>query len=304
MLQVWRLHKARRSAARFNKETRRMMMRAGVALDADVKARLVQALAALNQSTRGEDVAHMQQCEQAVLTLIDAHLGDYQKPAWRESMESIGVAVCVALVLRSFVFEAFKIPSGSMIPSLSIGDQIFVNKYIYGVRIPFTTTRLINFAPPQRGEVVVFVCPIEPHEDYIKRIIGLPGDVVQVSGGVIRINGEVVERQALGQVTEYDRDGAGDGWRTFEANAYREKLGEHSYVTLEDVEPFRRARDFGPATVPAHHVLCMGDNRDHSYDSRAWGMVPQDAILGRSMFVWWSYGHGGIAFRRIGTWID
>jgi signal peptidase I len=281
-----------------------MLARAGAAVPAGAQAEVRQALAALDAACAGHSRGEITACGDRVALLATQHLAAYQKAAWRESVESIGVAVCVALLLRAFVFEAFKIPSGSMIPSLSIGDQIFVNKFIYGVRIPFTTVRLVDFKAPKRGEVVVFVCPVEPHEDYVKRIIGLPGDSVAVRDGVISINGEPISRRSLGRVTHHDRDALGDGWRAFEADAYEEKLGEHTYVTLEDPEPLRRARDFGPQTVPPGHILAMGDNRDHSYDSRAWGMVPQQSILGRSLFVWWSYGNDGIAYRRIGTWID
>jgi signal peptidase I len=304
LLMQWRVYQARRRGKGLHKDVRRMLARAGSDVDASARAQVEATLTALqsaNLSGNPQDIAAA--CN-AVADAADRHLLALQKPAWRESAESIGVAVCVALVLRSFIFEAFKIPSGSMIPSLSIGDQIFVNKYIYGVRVPFTTMRLVDFQAPKRGEVVVFVCPIEPHEDYIKRVIGLPGDEIAVRQGVISINGVPVPRRALGRQMHYDRDAAGDTWRAFEANAYEEHLGEHTYTTLEDVEPFRRARDFGPITVPPNHVLAMGDNRDHSYDSRAWGTVPQHSILGRSMFVWWSYGNDGIAYRRIGTWID
>ena len=125
---------------------------------------------------------------------------------WRESFQSILIAVLIALMLRSFVVEAFKIPSGSMIPTLAIGDQIFVNKYLYGVRVPFTSIRLVDFDEPQRGEVIVFICPIEPHQDYIKRVIGLPGDEVTVRNNTILINGEPVKRKLVGTREFADRD--------------------------------------------------------------------------------------------------
>src|SRR5690606_17840366 len=146
----------------------------------------------------------------------------------RESFEQIAVAVFVALLLRAFIVEAFKIPSGSMIPTLAIGDQIFVNKYIYGVRVPFTAQRIVDFAMPERGEVVVFIVPIEPHEDYIKRVVGLPGDEIEVRRGTIYLNGKAVPRKSLGPVTETDRDQHSGRWLSFEAEAFEETLGEHT----------------------------------------------------------------------------
>jgi len=143
-----------------------------------------------HEIARGTDVGVMNKAGDKLAAALDKHLAAYRKPAWRESLESIAVAVLVALLLRSFVVEAFKIPSGSMIPTLAIGDQIFVNKLVYGVRVPFTAIRIIDLAMPKRGEVIVFICPVEPHEDYIKRVIGLPGDEIMVRDGVVSINGQ------------------------------------------------------------------------------------------------------------------
>ncbi len=226
------------------------------------------------------------------------------KPAWRESLESIIVAVTIALLLRSFVVEAFKIPSGSMIPTLSIGDQIFVNKFIYGIRVPFTQLRIVDFDPPERGDVIVFVCPVEPHDDYIKRVVGLSGDIIKVRDGTAYIN-DVPLRQQRGAVVPYwDRDAEGGDWRRKSAIALQENNGERDYTVLQENHQLRRAPDFGPYQVPKDHVFVMGDNRDHSYDSRSWGPVPIDSILGKSLFVWWSWGNDGLATDRLGQWID
>src|SRR5687767_15040365 len=148
------------------------------------------------------------------------HLGFAKKSAFREYAESIGIAVLVALLLRAFVVEAFKIPSGSMIPTLAIGDQIFVNKYIYGVRIPFTSIRLVDFAMPARGEVIVFRCPIPPYDDYIRRVIGIPGDEIMVRDGVIRINGKAVPQRPLGRGSFSDLES--DHWSEFVADRHEE----------------------------------------------------------------------------------
>jgi signal peptidase I len=299
-----RLRAARGTARARIKEAKKLLKRSRNALSTELQGTVQASISAVSEALGKDDTAAIDRSSDKLDKLMEAHLGAYRKAAWRESMESIVFAVGVALLLRSFVLEAFKIPSGSMIPSLAIGDQIFVNKYIYGLRIPFTAIRLVEFAAPKRGEVIVFICPVEPHEDYIKRVIGVAGDEVMVRGGTIFINGEAVQRVSQGETTHWDRDSSGENWRPFAAHAYRETLGEHTYTVLQDLDPSHGAPDFGPYQVPAGHVLMMGDNRDHSYDSRAWGPVPLSNILGRSMFVWWSWGRQGVDVSRIGTWID
>ena len=222
---------------------------------------------------------------------------------WRESFQSIFIAVLFALMLRSFVVEAFKIPSGSMIPTLSIGDQIFVNKYLYGVRVPFTSIRLVEFSDAKRGEVIVFICPVEPHQDYIKRVIGLPGDEILLRNNHLQINGTPIKRRHIGAREYNDRDLNSDQWSTETAEAYEETIDGTTFTVLQD--PARGGTgNFGPFIVPEGHVFVMGDNRDHSYDSRMWGTVPTESILGRSLFVWWSWGRDGLSSGRLGTWIQ
>ena len=223
---------------------------------------------------------------------------------WRESIQSILIAVFIALMLRSFVVEAFKIPSGSMIPTLAIGDQIFVNKFRYGVRVPFTSIRLVDFAEPERGEVIVFICPVEPHQDYIKRVVGLPGDEIMVRNNILHVNGEAVERKLIGTREYTDRDPNSDQWTTFRAETWEETLDGHTYTVLQDPGVRSGGSHYGPSIVPEGHVFMMGDNRDHSYDSRMWGTVPVESILGRSLVVWWSWGKDYLDTERMGTWIN
>jgi signal peptidase I len=296
--------RARRRARTLLRDAAILMRRASGRLSTDQQAMLSTALANVREALAQRHVEALVDRSDRLEAVMQRILSPYQRANWLESMESIGYAVIVALVLRAVVLEAFKIPSGSMIPSLAIGDQIFVNKYIYGPRVPFTAYRPIHFAAPKRGEVVVFVCPVEPHEDYIKRIVGIGGDEVAVRDGVVYINGEAMAHTPLGEVTHWDKDATGENWRPFRARAFQEHLGEHHFVALEDSDIRHHAADFGPHIVPEGHVFMMGDNRDHSYDSRAWGPVPIDHILGRSMFVWWSWGNEGGRFGRLGTWID
>lgn len=179
--------------------------------------------------------------------LCDEHMSFARKSAAREYTESIGIAVLIALFLRAFVVEAFKIPSGSMIPTLEIGDHIFVNKLVYGVRLPYTQNRLITFSDPQRGEVVVFINPCEPDKDFIKRIVALPGDTVEVRCGVVYVNGEAVPQELVeGECGFLDLKGADDDgnnghWSDETCAAYRERVGDLEYTTIDS--PSRPARD-------------------------------------------------------------
>jgi signal peptidase I len=301
----FKLRAARKEARSRVKEARRLLKRGGAEVPGTVREDVTAALTALDGAQRSGDTGAMRKNGDKLGSLVGKYLGAYKKPAWRESFESIAVAVLVALVLRSFVVEAFKIPSGSMIPTLAIGDQIFVNKFVYGIRIPFTSIRLVDFSMPKRGDVIVFMVPIEPHEDYIKRVIGLPGDEIQVRRGVLYVNGKPLPREAQGRITELDRDGVSGPWHGFEAYAFAETMDNHKhYTVLQDANLPQAASDYPPFVVPEDHVFVMGDNRDRSFDSRSWGPVPQSYILGRSLFVWWSWGKDGLNWKRIGTWIE
>ena len=208
--------------------------------------------------------------------------------------------ILFALTVRWLLVEPYRIPSGSMIPSLAVGDQIFVNKLSYGVRVPFTTNQLIEFSEPTRGDVAVFVCPDTPELNYIKRIVALAGDEVVVRNGVLSVNGEVLPRESQGDKVFQDRHFESSTW--FEFNALEETEGNHgvSYEVLADNARPAPTRDFGPFVVPDGHVFMMGDNRDHSRDSRVFGAVPVGHIMGRAMFIWWSWGKDGFDTDRIG----
>ncbi|MEK7705595.1 MAG: signal peptidase I [Myxococcota bacterium] len=299
----FRLRNARKSARHQVREAGRLLRRAGESLSEPQRAEVRDAMAATRQSLRDGDRQELGRTSERLASVVDKLLDGYRKPAWRESMESIGVAVLVALLLRAFVVEAFKIPSGSMIPTLAIGDQIFVNKYVYGLRIPFTSIRLVDFSVPNRGDVIVFICPEPPNEDYIKRVVGLAGDEIEVREGLVYVNGTPLGRTPLGADEFIDRDTATSRWYPFEAYAFHEKTGDKEYTVIQDRRARHAGSSFGPVTVPQGHVFVMGDNRDHSSDSRFWGPVPLSNILGRSLFVWWSWGRDGLQWGRLGTWI-
>ncbi len=232
--------------------------------------------------------------------LLDHHLGFARKSTAREYTESIGVAVLIALFLRAFVVEAFKIPSGSMIPTLQVGDHIFVNKFIYGVRLPFTNIKFgMEYRKPRRGEVIVFIYPKEPDKDFIKRIVGVEGDTVEVKNDQLFINGKPVPRRHVDEDCRYE-DYVEDTahWEERRCEKWIETMDGQPYTTVFDKNS--SPHSYGPFSVPKDRVFVMGDNRDNSHDSRFWGFVPFDLIKGKAMIIWWSHGEPeGFRYQRI-----
>ncbi len=184
----------------------------------------------------------------------------------------------VVVVLRSFVAEPFRIPSGSMMPTLEVGDFILVNKFAYGVRLPVVRTKIIPGSEPKRGDVIVFKYPKQPEVDYIKRVIGLPGDRIRYENKQLTINGQVIPQEKLGI---YPGDGANG--RDVGALLMREDL---LGVVHEILQRPGAVGPEGEFTVPAGKYFVMGDNRDNSNDSRYWGFVPEENLVGRAMLVW------------------
>ena len=196
-----------------------------------------------------------------------------KKNIFREYGEAILIAVVLALFIRTFVVQAFKIPSGSMKPTLLVGDHILVNKFIYGVKLPFSDITLISVKDPKRGDVVVFKFPEDPKKDFIKRVIAVAGDTVQISNKKVYINDKPID------------------------DPHGTHLDPHS------IPGEARPRDnFGPVTVPPKSLFVMGDNRDHSYDSRFWGFVNLSAVKGKAFILYWSWDkdNTGIRWGRLG----
>jgi len=223
-----------------------------------------------------------------------------QRPWYLEYTASFFPVILVVFVLRSFLVEPFRIPSGSMIPTLQIGDLILVNKYQYGIRLPVIHKKIVELGSPQRGDVMVFRFPHNPSQDYIKRVVGLPGDRVEYADRRLLINGEPVPEQPLPRYFEEERV-------QYYAQ-FQEKLGgvEHRIILSEGpgVPPMRAFVHTHPqacrysasgvaCTVPAGHYFVMGDNRDNSEDSRFWGFVPDENIVGRAFFIWMNFGDIG-----------
>jgi signal peptidase I len=223
---------------------------------------------------------------------VGEKLAPWRKGELREYAESIGVAIIVALVLRAVVVEAFKIPSGSMKPTLQINDHIFVSKFSYGPKIPLLGKRVFDSLPPKRGDVIVFEFPdINPNnerQDYIKRVIALPGDTLEADSGHPIINGWRVPSCKVGKYIDEDPSGFGQ----HSGDLYVEYLGDMAYLALYDDHHFPQRQ--GPYHVAPGEVWVMGDNRHNSLDSRAWPRrgggtgagVPYDNIKGRALIVW------------------
>lgn len=192
-----------------------------------------------------------------------------RKPLWLEYIQAFFVALAFAIVIRTFVVQPFKIPSESMLDTLLVGDQLLATKFDYGLKIPFTDISIYDGRLPQRGEVVIFRFPKKPEVDFIKRVVGVPGDVIEMRGKQLYRNGVAVKEDYI-RVDEPDR-----------------------------VLPVRD--EFGPVTVPEGNYFVMGDNRDNSMDSRFWGFVPKDNIIAHARILYWSWqGLGDIRWSRIG----
>jgi signal peptidase I len=222
------------------------------------------------------------------------------QPWWLDWTAGLFPVILVVFVLRSFLFEPFKIPSGSMIPTLRVGDLILVNKFHYGVRLPVIHTKVLSNHEPQRGDVMVFRYPPQPSLDYIKRVVGVPGDEVAYLNKQLTINGQPVEKVARPEF--YDPDTLRYSRR------FGETLGGRAYDTLNDGDrpafipgaaefAFRDQCRYSVegvvCKVPEGHYFMLGDNRDNSLDSRYWGFVPESHIVGRAFFVWMNFGDLG-----------
>jgi signal peptidase I len=230
------------------------------------------------------------------------------QPWWLDWTAGLFPVILAVFLLRSFLFEPFKIPSGSMVPTLLVGDLILVNKYHYGIRLPVINRKILANHDPERGDVVVFRYPRDTSVDYIKRVVGVPGDEVSFRNQRLWINGQEVALEALPPPGFYDEE----TMRHYPE--FKEQLGavDHRILLNPQAQPFygsddriafpfrencRYSADGVTCKVPAGHYFMMGDNRDNSQDSRFWGFVPDENIVGRAFFIWMNFGDIG----RVGS---
>jgi signal peptidase I len=256
--------------------------------------------------------ARMAELTKMGISRVDGDLANIQsaqekiraQPWWLDWTAGLFPVILVVFLLRSFLFEPFKIPSGSMIPTLMIGDLILVNKFHYGVRLPVINQKITEGTPPARGDVMVFRYPPRPSQDYIKRVVGIPGDEVAYLNKKLTINGKPLSKTSLPDFFDDDS--------MHYSKQFEELLGEKKHKLLnEETQPafVSGASDFEfkqncnysiegvVCKVPAGHYFMMGDNRDNSLDSRYWGFVPDKNIVGRAFYVWMNFGN----LKRIGS---
>ncbi len=235
------------------------------------------------------------------------------EPWWVEYPKSFFPVILLVFLLRSFLAEPFKIPSGSMLPTLLVGDFILVNKYTYGIRLPVLNIKVADIKQPQRGEIMVFRYPDDPSVNFIKRVVGVPGDRITYQNKRLIINGKEIGVTTDGQFDYLDRRGSGN---FVLAQRFQETLDSHQHailnreespsISLSEVEqfPFRDNCVYNEmgfmCTVPPGHYFMMGDNRDDSKDSRYWGFVPDRNIVGKAFMIWWNFSD----LKRIGRVIN
>ncbi|MEB0113190.1 signal peptidase I [Variovorax sp. RTB1] len=228
------------------------------------------------------------------------------QPWWLDWTAGLFPVILVVFLLRSFLFEPFKIPSGSMMPTLLTGDLILVNKFTYGLRLPVINTKLTDGTPPARGDVMVFRYPPQPSLDYIKRVVGLPGDEVAYLNKKLTINGkpiskdavpEYFDEEAMRYLKEYKEDLVGRQHYLLNDDSRRAGLSEAEIMAFPNRENCRYSVDGVVCKVPEGHYFMMGDNRDNSLDSRYWGFVPDKNIVGKAFFIWMNFGN----LKRIGA---
>jgi len=227
-----------------------------------------------------------------ILVLRKRRAAGAAEPMIVEYSKSFFPVILIVFLIRSFIVEPFKIPSGSMMPTLLAGDFILVNKFTYGLRVPILNNTFIEVGQPKRGDVIVFHYPPDPSIDYIKRVVGVPGDKIAYLDKQLYVNGEKLDVQFVD-----DYQYVGSGLNMVYAKRYKEKLGEQPHDILIEADTIVIDAE---VEVPEGHYFAMGDNRDNSRDSRVWGFVPENNLVGKAFFIWWNFDN----FGRIGNTIN
>jgi len=291
------LRSARRDARDLLKEARGLVKKHGKRTSPEGFAKVGKARDELEAAVRTNQPDQIVGLTRKLDELLSQQFGGVRKSAIRQTIESVGSAVLVALALRLFVIEMFKIPSGSMIPTLLIGDHLFISKLLYGARMPFMNHLLVRWGAPKRGDVIVFNSPIEGDKDLIKRVVGIPGDTVELRHDVVYINGVEQPREKLAEDFQFwDRSEDESQWFPGQGmnTLFRENLSGEVHQTLERADVPHPPEE-GPYHVPPGSVFVLGDNRDNSRDSRFDGTwtVPYGNIKGKAFVIVFSWGKGG-----------
>jgi signal peptidase I len=272
-------------------EARRILKRKRAKIPDAVAVDVEASVGDVEGALRGRDGEELRRAIGRLDEKLDEHLSFARKSTVREYAESIGVAVAIAIFLRTFVVEAFQIPSGSMIPSLEVGDHIFVSKFAYGISNPLGSRPFVRFGQPKRGDIIVFKFPQNQDLDYIKRVVALPGETIEIKHNEIFVNGRPMPRELTnGQCHE-----------ELDCELWSENLDGKIHPAQHRIG---QRTEMEKKVVPDGNVFVMGDNRDNSNDSRSWGTVPLELVKGRALIVWWSRGpfDGDGVWQNVGAW--
>lgn len=295
-----KLRHLRHEARELISEIERIHKRVPGKISAEVSTKLAEQAMKVESTSLAGDAEGLEKETKALDTLATQLLGGFRKQSTWDFFSGFAKALAIAVIIRVFIIEPYRIPSGSMLPTLEIGDQVFINKFIYGVRLPFTNyVPFVIVRPPARGDVIVFNNPVQEELDFIKRVVGIPGDKVELVDGEVVINGvpqpRTLAKEDLVVYNKPDRS----PWYPEHLRLYQENLDGKVHAVLQE-GPHARADREGPYIVPPGHVFVMGDNRENSLDSR-YGLgagrgvafVPYGHIKGKAMVVWMALGYGG-----------
>jgi signal peptidase I len=308
-LLVWRLvskreqalRKLRHEARELFHEAERIFEKLPGKLPANAADRIAEQSMLVEDASLAGDVPRLEKEVRALDKLHEELFGAHRKQSAWDTVSGFAKALAIALLIRTIFIEPYRIPSGSMLPTLEIGDQVFVNKFVYGVRIPYMNVVPFQIIrPPARGDVIVFNNPVNTDVDFIKRVVGIPGDRVEIINEVVHINGVPQARRLVsGEFIVHNQDQRTSQWEDEEVRLYEESLGGVPHSVLQG--PGRASEFQEPFVVPENHVFVLGDNRDNSSDSRfGFGTtgrveyVPYGHIKGKAMVVWLSLGYGGL----------
>lgn len=285
-------YKAAKKAKEIIKETKLVLKKNRSKISPDVVSIIEQKVGNLERALSSQNYQDILKTTEDLEIASSDYLSKYKKSKLRQNIEALAFAIILALIIRTFVFQPFKIPSGSMIPTLLVGDHLLVNKFVYGTKIPFTDIEIFPIEEIKRGDVIVFTYPNNENDQsknglyYIKRVIGLPGDDIDLNGRKLVVNGEEVPLEYIGDYS--------DARNSEQFDEYKEDLfGEdHTVIFRKGKENTNRGSYIPVTKVPEGSVFVMGDNRDNSQDSRFWGFVPIENIAGKAFLIHWSWDFG------------